>query len=161
MTSASARAAPKGPFGSFHRMDVRLSRYQLAVALNLGCPLTEVHVLMLLATQGPLTVGRVADATCMGSSVITGIADRLEKKGYVTRARHDHDRRKTLVVLDGPRAGAVVDCLSLLDQATCSLSAHEAAHLADAIDQWIELLDRCSAHLTQLTPLADRPRRTR
>ena len=43
------------------------------------------------------TVGGLAKRANLSSATVTGILDRLEKRGLVERTRSDHDRRKVVV----------------------------------------------------------------
>ena len=50
-------------------------------------------------SEGPLSASRLAEATGLSSAATTAMIDRLERKGFVQRARHDTDRRQVLVEL--------------------------------------------------------------
>jgi DNA-binding MarR family transcriptional regulator len=61
--------------------------------------LTGPQLLLLkeLAEGGDRTVGELARAVHLGQATVTGILDRLERKGLVHRRRSTDDRRKVLV----------------------------------------------------------------
>ena len=50
-------------------------------------------------TDGPMSASRLAEATGLSSAATTSMIDRLERKGFVRRVRHDTDRRQVLVEL--------------------------------------------------------------
>jgi DNA-binding MarR family transcriptional regulator len=50
-------------------------------------------------TDGPMPASRLAEATGLSSAATTSMIDRLERKGFVRRVRHDTDRRQVLVEL--------------------------------------------------------------
>ncbi len=50
-------------------------------------------------TEGPMPASRLAEATGLSSAATTSMIDRLERKGFVRRVRHDTDRRQVLVEL--------------------------------------------------------------
>jgi DNA-binding MarR family transcriptional regulator len=50
-------------------------------------------------TEGPMPASRLAEATGLSSAATTSMIDRLERKGFVRRVRHDADRRQVLVEL--------------------------------------------------------------
>src|SRR6187399_2560505 len=50
-------------------------------------------------TEGPLAASRLAEATGLSSAATTAMIDRLERKGFVRRVRHEADRRQVLVEL--------------------------------------------------------------
>src|SRR6187431_453482 len=59
--------------------------------------IVHLHVLTLLEDDGPLPMGKVAEALDVSVASATGIVDRMEQRGLVER-RHDlHDRRVVLV----------------------------------------------------------------
>ncbi|HYK94954.1 MAG TPA: MarR family transcriptional regulator [Candidatus Dormibacteraeota bacterium] len=65
--------------------------------------LAHLNVLILLEANGPMPMGRVADALDISVASATGIVDRMESRGLVERHRNADDRRVVLVV---PAAGA-------------------------------------------------------
>ena len=52
----------------------------------------------LLDLHGPLTPGRLAALTGLTTGSVTGVIDRLERGGFVSRERDGVDRRKVRVV---------------------------------------------------------------
>ena len=64
----------------------------------------DLHPQQLFALKhldGPLPMGALADYLHCDSSNVTGIVDRLEKRGLVERRSAEHDRRVKLLVLTG------------------------------------------------------------
>jgi DNA-binding MarR family transcriptional regulator len=64
-------------------------------ALGVGNP--EGHLLSFLRTYSPSTVGEVRRVFGRSGSTLTGILDRLEERGLITRELHPEDRRSFLV----------------------------------------------------------------
>ena len=52
-----------------------------------------------IADQGPLTTGTLALAVALSPATLTGILDRLEMRGLVSRERRPEDKRRVLVSL--------------------------------------------------------------
>jgi DNA-binding MarR family transcriptional regulator len=71
--------------------------YSAAVAARLGINSTDLECLDFVLTRGPLTAGRLAEATGLTTGAITGVIDRLERAGFARRKRDPADRRKVLV----------------------------------------------------------------
>ena len=70
---------------------------QIAAEFRLSPP--QVHALRLLTPDEPLPMGRLACALGCDASNVTGIVDRLERRGLIERRPSDRDRRvKVLVV---------------------------------------------------------------
>jgi DNA-binding MarR family transcriptional regulator len=65
---------------------------------RLGLGPTDVRFLTMLDLYGPLTPGRLATLTGLTTGSVTGVIDRLERAGLVSRRRDDTDRRKVRVV---------------------------------------------------------------
>ncbi|HEY7258186.1 MAG TPA: MarR family transcriptional regulator [Gaiellales bacterium] len=70
---------------------------QIAAEFRLSPP--QVHALRVLSPDEPLPMGRLACALGCDASNVTGIVDRLEKRGLIERRASERDRRvKVLVV---------------------------------------------------------------
>ncbi len=68
---------------------------RLAKKLKLGR--TDMRCLELVAREGPLTAGRLAEESGLTTGAVTFILDRLEAAGMVTRRRDTEDRRRVWV----------------------------------------------------------------
>jgi len=69
-----------------------------AVADKAGLSGADHKYLDLLFQEGPMTAGKFAELTGLTTGAVTGIIDRLEKKGLVKRESDPDDRRKVLLV---------------------------------------------------------------
>jgi DNA-binding MarR family transcriptional regulator len=86
-----------------------------------GCLLamssTQLHVLFLLASEGPQPMSHLAEALGVSLPNVTGIVDRMVEHGHVERTRDDEDRR--LVVVGMTDAGRrALDEIDLVRRAT-------------------------------------------
>lgn len=70
-----------------------------AIARKLGLNATDTRCLELITRAGAsrVTAGDLGKATGLTTGAVTGILDRLEKAGMVTRERDSSDRRKVFV----------------------------------------------------------------
>src|SRR5205814_9835177 len=59
--------------------------------------LVHLNVLYELDTNGPLSMGRLAELLEVSIASATGIVDRMEKRGLVERRHDPHDRRVVVV----------------------------------------------------------------
>jgi DNA-binding MarR family transcriptional regulator len=59
--------------------------------------IVQLHVLTVLETAGPLSMGKLADALDVSVASATGIVDRMEQRGLVERRHDEVDRRVVLV----------------------------------------------------------------
>ncbi|MGA2666416.1 MAG: MarR family transcriptional regulator, partial [Nitrososphaerales archaeon] len=64
-----------------------------------GLSLTELRVLKLLSGSGPSPMARIAADLSMTPASMTGLVDRLEEEGFVTRERSSRDRRVVSVAI--------------------------------------------------------------
>ena len=71
--------------------------FSQAVADRVGMNPTDLESLDILARHGPMTAGRLAELTGLTSGAITGLVDRLERRGYARREPHPTDRRSVIV----------------------------------------------------------------
>src|SRR5208283_2399497 len=70
-----------------------------AIAQSIGLNATDTKCVDLIGSEpdGAVTAGRLSDLTGLTTGAITHILDRLEKRGFVERARDTEDRRKVFV----------------------------------------------------------------
>ena len=69
-----------------------------AVADRFGINRTDLRHLELLCA-GPLSAGQLSERSGLSRAAMTALIDRLERKGYVRRARDVADRRRVFVEL--------------------------------------------------------------
>lgn len=72
-----------------------------ACAETLGLHVTEWECVGLLidSMPEPLTAGQIAELTGLTTGAVTGVLDRLESKGWISRRRDPDDRRRVIVTL--------------------------------------------------------------
>lgn len=71
--------------------------FHAALAEKQGLGATETKALDLLVRLGPMTAGELGQHAGLAPASITGLVDRLEKKGFARRARDEADGRRVLV----------------------------------------------------------------
>jgi DNA-binding MarR family transcriptional regulator len=71
--------------------------YNHAVSAKVGLGASDSQFMTLLQTYGPLTPRQLAEHTGLTSGTVTGVIDRLESHGFVTRQADPRDRRKVVV----------------------------------------------------------------
>src|SRR6476659_7508269 len=79
------------------RMSTTTLLFHGAVADKLGLNPSDHKCADLVREHGPLTAGRLAELTGLTTGAITGVIDRLERRGWVKRERDPNDRRKVIV----------------------------------------------------------------
>ena len=71
--------------------------FSQAVGDSVGLNPTDLEALDFLVRNGPMTAGRLAELTGLTTGAITGLVDRLERRGYVVREPHPTDRRSIII----------------------------------------------------------------
>jgi DNA-binding MarR family transcriptional regulator len=71
--------------------------FHTALAERQGLTATEEKALDLLDRFGPLTPRALSERSGLAPASVTGLIDRLERKGYARRVPHPQDRRRVLV----------------------------------------------------------------
>jgi DNA-binding MarR family transcriptional regulator len=74
--------------------------YHSALAARRGLSATEEKAIDLLDRFGPLTAGELARHAGLAPASVTGLVDRLERKGFARRLPHPRDGRSILVEVD-------------------------------------------------------------
>ncbi|MFI7639757.1 MarR family winged helix-turn-helix transcriptional regulator [Nonomuraea sp. NPDC049400] len=74
--------------------------FHTAVSARMELSMTEEKTLDLLERLGPCTAGEIAERTGLAPASVSGLIDRLERKGFARRVRDTVDRRRVLVEID-------------------------------------------------------------
>ena len=82
------------------QLEPLITRQRRAIARE-GClraiSSTQLHVLFMLLSDGPTTMGRLAESLNVSLPNVTGIVDRMVENGLVERTRAGDDRRVVTV----------------------------------------------------------------
>ena len=115
-----------------------------AAAEHAGLNIADFDAVLYLAEEGPVPAGRLAEAMEMTSGAVTGLVDRLERAGWVERARHESDRRQVVVDLAPARRELIDAGRGLRDR----LLGDALAELDDAVlNETAALLDETAKQL--------------
>lgn len=83
--------------GSLRELSVQLSLLNGRVSARLGLRDVDLDCLDLIARHGPFTPSALARRAGLHPATVTGILDRLERGGWITRSRDPDDRRAVRV----------------------------------------------------------------
>ncbi len=98
--SQEKRAALLGEFARELRQFNGLSAsFFRAAAGRIGMTVTDMQVIEILDSTGPMTAGQLADLTGLTTGAITGMLNRLEEARLVRRERDPNDGRRVIVRL--------------------------------------------------------------
>ena len=84
---------------SLRRIFKAIQDYSQEVSKEFGITGPQLWALKTISTNGSLSPGELSKKMYLHPSTITGVVDRLEKKGYVARDRGQEDRRVVKVQL--------------------------------------------------------------
>lgn len=119
-------------------------RLRAAAAEHLGLTSADFDAVHYLAEAGPVPAGRIAEAMGITTGAVTGLVDRLERAGWVERARHEVDRRQVVVQVTAARRDALDADQTLRDR----LLGEALADLDDAaVQEAATLLDGAATQL--------------
>src|SRR5580698_1309823 len=99
MTQAAASGSPPKAELLGREFSTAIVMFHEAVGRLMGLSAVERKCIDVLRRLGPVTAGTIGEHTGLTTGAVTGLMDRLEKAGYVRRARDPHDRRKVVVEL--------------------------------------------------------------
>ena len=83
--------------GEFRQFATVTVLFHQAIADRLGMHVTDHKCAGILLRTGPITAGELAEQTGLTTGAVTGVIDRLEKAGFVRRAKDPGDRRRVVV----------------------------------------------------------------
>jgi DNA-binding MarR family transcriptional regulator len=92
---------------SLRRIIKSLQDYSQTVYSHFGITGPQLWALKTLSKRGSLSLGELSKGMYLHPSTVSGVVDRLEKKGYVVRNRTEKDRRVIKVQLT-PKGKTVV-----------------------------------------------------
>lgn len=87
-----------------------------AVSARFGLSSSDLECLDLVCAEGAMTAGQLAEASGLSSGAITGVVDRLERAGYVSRERDPDDRRRVVVQVQPLADEQLGPCYEALQQ---------------------------------------------
>jgi predicted transcriptional regulator len=131
--------------------------FQAALAESRGLSFIEAKAVDLLERFGPLTAGELSTRSGLAPASVTGLVDRLVRKGVVRRGPHPRDGRRVLIETvaetvageEGPGREYAVSMLDLCTEYTNDQLAAIASFAAAAAHRSAEItarVHRSAAH---------------
>jgi len=119
--------------------------YSHKLALDCGVTVPQLSCLLLISEAGPLTLKALALQVDLTAGTVVGIVDRLEKKGFVRRARSLVDRRQVQISITEEgrflAARAPSPLQDRLAAALQGLPASDRAAIALSLEHVVELME--------------------
>jgi DNA-binding MarR family transcriptional regulator len=101
--------------------DMKLTTWAMKCAMSerlvrLGISMAQFHIAVTLQRNGTMTMSHLAELLGISLSNASGLIDRLEERGYVTRTRVPEDRRIVLVHVTDTGARLIEENDALSDE---------------------------------------------
>ncbi|HEX9069081.1 MAG TPA: MarR family transcriptional regulator [Ktedonobacterales bacterium] len=116
------------------------SLFQGAVADHYGLNITDFICAGVIISRGPMTAGQLAEAVGITTGAITGVVDRLDKAGFVTRAPDPADRRRVVIEPVPAKAATLTEVYRSVGNTMSQLSERFDAQELAAITGFLDAL---------------------
>jgi len=103
--TTSEEATPAAVAAELRALDASLDLLDEGVAKAFGIKQADLRAMEVVSRRGRLTAGQLAGELRLTTGAVTGLIDRMERKGYFRREDDPSDRRKVVVLLT-PKAKA-------------------------------------------------------
>ena len=131
-----------------------------ALAARQGLTATETKALDLIARLGPMTAGELGGQAGLAPASVTGLLDRLERKGFARRVRDPADGRRVHVEADPSAMAAFMPYFEPFMREMQALYASFTVEQLEVILRFVsEAARRQSACTAQLVATDDEPSR--
>jgi len=105
----------------------------------------QLVILQEISRSGRITVGDIAQAVSLSQATVTGILERMEKRGLLVRQRSDRDKRRIMVSITEIGKKILDDAPPLMQEAFVeqfsSLQEWEQTMILSALQRLVALMD--------------------
>ena len=113
-------------------------RHAKAIARRLSMNASDLHALSFIVDRGSPTTGEVGRQLDLTSGAVTGVIDRLMKRGFVERVSDPRDRRKVAVRAVAPMVAPVSELFRPTESGMAELLARYSEQQIVSIAQFLE-----------------------
>jgi DNA-binding MarR family transcriptional regulator len=125
--------------------------FHTALSAELGLSASEEKALDLLDRLGPLTAKQLAQHSGLAPASVTGLVDRLERKGFASREPDPTDGRRVLIKTSpdrlAPLSSLFADWAARLDELYATYSDRELETILDFLTAATQLQRDATARL--------------
>ena len=105
----------------------------------------QLVILQEISSLGEVTAGEIARAVSLSQATLTGILERMEKRGLLTRRRSEHDKRRVMVRITDSGKQILEDAPPLMQEAFVdefsSLQEWEQNMILSALHRLVSIMD--------------------
>ena len=105
----------------------------------------QLVILQEISSLGEVTAGEIARAVSLSQATVTGVLDRMEKRGLLARQRCDHDKRRIMVRITESGKQVLKDAPPLMQEAFVerfsSLQEWEQSMILSSIQRLVSIMD--------------------
>jgi DNA-binding MarR family transcriptional regulator len=127
--------------------------FHTAVAAKLGMSATEEKALDVLDRNGPLTAKQLSQLSGLAPPSVTGLVDRLERKGFAHRQPDPDDGRRVLISANPARLAHLgelfVDWAGALDELYAGYTDEQLTTILHFMTQGAALQRQATTRLTE------------
>ena len=124
----------------------------------------QLVILQEISNIGKATSGEIARAVSLSQPTVTGILERMEKRGLLTRQRSRHDKRRIMVSITENGRNVLKDAPPLMQEAFVerfsSLQEWEQNMILSALQRLVSIMDAKAiqaAPFLETSPIGNQP----
>jgi DNA-binding MarR family transcriptional regulator len=105
----------------------------------------QLVILQEIASLGEVTTGEIARAVSLSQATVTGILERMERRGLLARQRSDSDKRRIMVRITTAGEQVLKEAPPLMQEAFierfASLQGWEQTMILSALQRLVSIMD--------------------
>lgn len=126
--------------------------FQQQAAASLGLGVTDLKALSILLREGPQTAGALMARLNLTSGAVTGLVDRLRRKGVARRATDPADRRRVIISVDAVALASGPNPYTAIGQAFDRLHGTYSTADLTLIESYLEAATRVTQEQAESLP---------
>lgn len=105
----------------------------------------QLVILQEISNLGEVTAGEIARAVSLSQATLTGILERMEKRGLLSRRRSEHDKRRVMVSITDSGIKVLADAPPLMQEefvdGFSSLQEWEQNMILSSLQRLVSIMD--------------------
>jgi len=105
----------------------------------------QLVILQEISNLGEVTAGQIAQAVSLSQATLTGILERMEKRGLLSRRRNEHDKRRVMIHITNSGRQVLEDAPPLMQESFVdgfsSLQEWEQTMILSSLQHLVSIMD--------------------